>query len=128
MTDNVNSFRRVLTNSPIYAVGDVFQSGAAILLLPIYTRYLDPQEYGTAILSLLIAGLAAGLFSLHIQTAVIRFTYDAPDDREYLSRLYGTVFGFTALLSMIFLAVGTLLVYPIVSLLAYPASGFPMPT
>ena len=125
MTDNVNSFRRVLTNSPVYTVGDVFQSGAGILLLPIYTRFLSTEEYGTAVLTILVAGIMAGLSNLNIQGALVRFTFDAPDDWEYLSRLYGTVFTFTALLSMIFLGVGTVLVYPIFSL--FGISSFWLP-
>ena len=118
-------FRKVLTNSPIYAVGELVQRGSGILLLPLYTRYLDTAEFGAAILSTLIAGFAAGIFSLHIQTAVVRFTYDAPDDSSYLSRLYGTTFAFTTVLSLLFTGLTIPLVNPVLGIIG--ASNFWLP-
>ena len=105
MTTETSSFRTVLANSPVYSLGEIVQRGAGIIFFPLYTRYLETSEYGAAILATVIAGFAESIFSLHLRTALVRFTYDAPDDREYLGRLYGTIFKFNVLLSGVLLIV-----------------------
>jgi len=114
MTNRVNSFRKVLTNTPMYTLGDIVQRGIGILLLPLYTRYLETSEYGAAILANVLAGFVEIAFSFHLRTCLVRFAHDAPDDKEYLGRLYGTVFGFVTLLSAVLLLASIPLVLPVI--------------
>jgi O-antigen/teichoic acid export membrane protein len=92
-------FSRVLADAPVYALGEFAQAGVAILLLPVYTRMLNPSEYGAAVLCIMAGKFGAVFASLHIQAAVIRFMFDAPDDREYQQRLIGSIFAFTVAMS-----------------------------
>ena len=101
------------------------QLGVGILLLPLYTRYLDPREYGAAVLSILVAGFAAALVSLHIQAAIVRFTYDAPDDPHYLRRLYGTVFVFTSITSTVVFILGVIAIVPVFRIAGIPDAWLP---
>ena len=41
-----NPFFALVRNSFFYGIGDLLQKFLAILLLPVYTRYLDPADYG----------------------------------------------------------------------------------
>ena len=103
----------------------MIQRGSGILLLPIYTRYLNTGEFGAAIPSTLVASFAAPIFSLHLQTAVVCFTYDAPQDKEYLTRLYGTVFGFNTLLSLLSIGLTVALVIPFLGLIGTTSFWLP---
>src|SRR3972149_382480 len=49
--------KNLLSNLAVYGVGDVATSVVSLLLLPIYTRYLSPSDYG--VLALLITIEAA---------------------------------------------------------------------
>ena len=53
---------------------------------------------------------------MHMQTAVVRFTYDTSDDPEYLRRLYGSVFTFVTLLSGTLFGLGVLAAGPVLKL------------
>ena len=48
-------------------------------MLPIYTRYLSPEHYGTLELLSMVLDFAAILFGLRIAEAVFRFYYDTDD-------------------------------------------------
>lgn len=61
MSHGLSDLKRVVTSSGVYAIGSIAQRGLAFLLLPIYTRFLAPADYGA--LELLNA-LSAILFSL----------------------------------------------------------------
>ncbi|MEM9597920.1 MAG: oligosaccharide flippase family protein [Acidobacteriota bacterium] len=61
MSQIVSDLKRVAGSSGLYAVANMAQRGLSFILLPVYTRFLDPSEYG--ILELL-TGLSAILFGL----------------------------------------------------------------
>ena len=41
-------FRRLLRTGFAYQLGEAVAKGIALLLLPVYTRFLTPRDYGTA--------------------------------------------------------------------------------
>lgn len=51
----------------------------SFIMLPIYTRYLSPEHYGTLELLSMVLDFAAILFGLRIAEAVFRFYYDTED-------------------------------------------------
>ena len=66
MSQTFADLKRLGGSSGLYAVGELARRGLAFLLLPIYTRYLDPAEYGvlellSALSSILFACLLLGL-------------------------------------------------------------------
>jgi O-antigen/teichoic acid export membrane protein len=70
-------------DSGLYLIGTLAARAAGLLLLPLYTRFLSPNEYGVIELLELITQVAAlvigaGLFS----GAMIRIYYDYRSDRE----------------------------------------------
>lgn len=73
-SDKGNVLRRTGRHTAIYAVGILFGKMSSVLLLPIYTRYLSPADYGilqlidlTLDVIAIVAGsrLAAGVFHLY---------------------------------------------------------------
>jgi O-antigen/teichoic acid export membrane protein len=76
------AYRDILKHSGIYALGAILSRLASLLLLPFYTSYLRPAEYGCiAILDLTSAVL--GIFiTAGISAAVTRYHFEAKDNRE----------------------------------------------
>lgn len=81
--------RELFRHSAIYAVGQILTRMASVMLLPLYTHCLTPEDYGiTAILD-----LTASILSLMIGggmvTAVTRFHFDH-DSEEHRDRVWWT--------------------------------------
>ncbi|HUF94071.1 MAG TPA: lipopolysaccharide biosynthesis protein [Candidatus Limnocylindria bacterium] len=70
------SLRHVSRHWLVYGLGSVANRLAGFLLLPLYTRYLTPEDYG--IKAMVVAGVdIVGIFlSFGLRTAMIRFASD----------------------------------------------------
>ena len=77
----------------IYGVGDVMTSAVSLLLLPIFTRYLAPADYGIITMLLTIEAVTKVAFRWGVDTAFMRLYYDCPD-QPARQRLASTVFFF----------------------------------
>lgn len=73
------SLRHVGRHWLVYGLGSVANRLVGFLLLPLYTRYLTPEDYG--IKAMVVAGVdMVGIFlSFGLRTAMIRFAGDAED-------------------------------------------------
>lgn len=78
----------------IYTLGTVLTRGIGILLLPIYTRYLTPGEYGVIDLFMIVASLVNLTIALEISQAIVRYYHDASTDTEK-AQYTSTAFWFT---------------------------------
>ncbi|PUE63761.1 oligosaccharide flippase family protein [Arcobacter caeni] len=81
-------------HSFIYALGTVFTRGIAIFLVPIYTRYLSPSEYGVIDFFLIIAAIINLTIALEISQSIARFYQEAHDKEDKVSYT-STAFWFT---------------------------------
>ena len=104
--------RRLGSQSAIYGLGGLVSRILAVILLPLYTHYLTPSDYGhvetlVALTTVLIILLRGG-----IQTAFFRFWFDS-DDRDSHLRVLRTSFWYTMGASTAGLAAGLLLAAPI---------------
>jgi len=88
--------------SAIYGLGQLLNSVIGFVLIPIYTHYLSPADYGLYSL-FLIAGQVVTLMSLMgMSTAMFReVVYHGSDERTVIS----TAFNFLILQSLVFFAV-----------------------
>lgn len=77
-----------------YIFSSFFAKGLGILLLPVYTRYLSPADFG--ILSVLnsIGQFLPILISLQIDAAFARFFHEDKIDHLLLRRLFSTTYWF----------------------------------
>ena len=92
-----------LKNSFIYIIGNVLIKGSVIFLIPIYTRYLTPLEYGVVDLFVIISTLINLAIPLEIVQSVTRFYQgsDKANQKEYVS----TAFIFTLIMYFIFISI-----------------------
>jgi O-antigen/teichoic acid export membrane protein len=69
-------------DSTFYLSAGVFSAGISFLTLPVYTRYLSPEDYGVFALFLLFGNVLASLLSFGLNTASYRFYFSLKDDSE----------------------------------------------
>ncbi len=76
--------RTIARHTAIYTIGTVVRNLATFLMLPIYTRYLTPGDYGVIELLSMIIDLFAIIFGLRIGDAVFRYhaNYDEQKDKN----------------------------------------------
>jgi O-antigen/teichoic acid export membrane protein len=85
--------KNLFGNLAIYGLGDVATSLVSLLLLPVFTRYLAPADFGIITMLLTIEAITKVLFRWGVDTAFIRLYYDSPDQRAR-QRLASTLFFF----------------------------------
>ena len=71
-------FRAFLKNSTIYAIPTFISRGLSLFLIPIYTRVLSPEDFGSLDLLLVFAGLINLTVSLEVSQGVARFYRSEP--------------------------------------------------
>jgi O-antigen/teichoic acid export membrane protein len=89
--------RQLLTlarHSAIYGLGGLVARILAILLLPLYTRYLTNADYGAIETLIALSTVLAVFLRLGTQSAFFRFYFDSPDPGEKLV-VVRTAFWFT---------------------------------
>src|SRR5215207_10121683 len=78
--------RRLATTGAAYTASSVVSKLIAVALLPLYTRYLTPADYGAA--EVLITGVIAAsiVIRLGIIEALLRFYYQADEEPDQVVR------------------------------------------
>jgi O-antigen/teichoic acid export membrane protein len=92
-------------NLAIYGAGDVATSVLSFFLLPLYVRYLSPEDYGVIGLLLTVEVGAKILFRWGVDASFMRLYYDCPDQAAR-QRLASTIFFFLLALNGTLLGVG----------------------
>ena len=83
MSNNKHSNKRgFLENSSIYMFASVFSFAVSILVLPVYTRYLSPSDFGIVVLFLMFGSLLAGFLSINLHFATYRYYFKYKDKIE----------------------------------------------
>ena len=115
--------RHFWANSTLYTLTNLFQKGAAFLLLPLYTLYLDPHAYGVLAVVTALNGFLAVAFTLALTGAITRFYFEYRDDPALLAEFWGTIITFVTLLSLVMggllLVVGEWLLRPLLGEIAF---------
>jgi O-antigen/teichoic acid export membrane protein len=108
--------KRLAKHSAIYGLGGIVSRVIALFLLPLYTRYLTPADYGAIETLLALAAVLVTVLRLGISSAFFRFYFDATDDGGRTT-VVRTSFWFTMASATVGLAAGLLLAGPISQLL-----------
>ena len=82
---------KLLKNSSIYTFVMVVQKGINFFLLPIYTTFLTPTDYGIQAVVTSVSSFLSILLALGLDTAAQRFFYKNHMDEEQSKKMYGTV-------------------------------------
>lgn len=98
---------RIFKGSLIYGIGSIVVNGSSFLLIPIYTQYLTPTEYGILGSVTIMNSLIISVLGLGFSGVISRFYYDFDDSKEWRSFFSSTskfmlVFGLLVTLSLFF--------------------------
>jgi O-antigen/teichoic acid export membrane protein len=104
--------QRLVKHSAIYGVGGLIQRALAVLLLPLYLKYLSPSDYGTIETLIALSLILFTLLRAAIQNSFFRFYFDS-EDAAYRARIVRTSFWSTMVAATAALVVGLLLAEPI---------------
>ena len=96
--------RLFLKNSLTYSIGSILTRGIGILLVPVYTNYLTPLEYGVIDLFIILASIVNLTIALEINQAVVRFYQDVENENDKIQYV-STAFFFTIFAYVIFLLI-----------------------
>jgi len=77
-----------------YIISSLFTKGINLFLLPVYTRYLNPSEYGILNGLNAVSQLLTVFVSLYLDSAFGRFFHDAKKDFNELRKLFSTIYWF----------------------------------
>ena len=87
--------KRLGKHSVIYGLGGLVQRILAVLLLPVYTRFLSPSDYGMVETLIALTTVLVIVLRLGIANAFIRFYFDSPGDTARRLLVLRTSFWFT---------------------------------
>lgn len=82
---------KLAKNSVIYTIGMMIPKAAQFILLPIYTRYLSPSDYGIINSVQIINSVLVLLYTLALNRAIFRLYFDFDTDKQRKDYL-GTIF------------------------------------
>jgi O-antigen/teichoic acid export membrane protein len=92
----------------LYAIGNILSKAVAFLMLPIYTRYLSPADYGVAALIEMTLDVIAIVAGAQIAQGIFRFYHKADTDEErravVATAMTALVISYCALGAVVFLA------------------------
>jgi len=112
----MSSGRRLLKNSGVYALVQILQKSIGLILIPIYTGLMVPDEKGISDTVVALVSFLSILFSLSLSAAVMRFYVDYKEDNKKLKEFWGSCTAFVALnciiMSGIFIIFRSVLIEP----------------
>ncbi|MGA1794825.1 MAG: lipopolysaccharide biosynthesis protein [bacterium] len=80
----------LVKNTSLYTVGNILPQVAGFLLLPVYTRYLTPKDYGIVSSMQVLMAITAVIFTLAMERSLYRLYWDCKTEQEKQEYL-GTV-------------------------------------
>ena len=73
--------RRLGRHSAVYGLGGIVSRVLAVFLLPLYTRYLNPSDYGAIEALVALTAVVFALLRAGIQSSFFRFYFNAEGER-----------------------------------------------
>lgn len=96
----------LIKNTAILGLGKFFSQFVGFLLLPLYTYYLQPNEYGLVDLITVYVTLVVPATTLQLEMGLFRYLIDARKDEDQKSRIISNVFFLALLLYFPWVIVG----------------------
>jgi len=82
MSNTGSNARKLVKHSTIYAIGNISRQLIGFVMLPVYTRYLTPADYGVIGLLTFAMSLLEGMFGARLGQAMPKFFFEQEDPRH----------------------------------------------
>jgi O-antigen/teichoic acid export membrane protein len=76
--------KELVRHSAVYGVGSIVARVLGVLLLPLYTRYLTPRDYGLIETLVALSAVLTALVAQAMKSAFFRFYFDSEDEQRRL--------------------------------------------
>jgi O-antigen/teichoic acid export membrane protein len=80
----IERLKELARHSAIYGLGSIVARILGVLLLPLYTRYLSPGDYGLIETLVALSAVLAALVAQGMKSAFFRFYFDSADEARRL--------------------------------------------
>ncbi|MGI6173809.1 MAG: lipopolysaccharide biosynthesis protein [Christensenellales bacterium] len=100
---------KVLGNSMMYTVSAMLTKAVSFIMMPIYTNYISPDQYGIVRVINNFISVATYIVGLSLYSALMRFTSQYKNDTEKQRKLYGSILTFVSFMGLISIALCFLL-------------------
>jgi O-antigen/teichoic acid export membrane protein len=99
-------FRELGRDTVLYGLSNAAAKSVSLLLLPVYTRYLAPSEFGLMDLALIVVTVLNLLMQAELNGAIKRYLYEYPEERrfELVSTVYAAVLALSGAVALAGLA------------------------
>lgn len=106
----MNGKKNVLANSFYYTFSSFLVKAFGFFLLPVYTAYLSPDDYGiTNLVHSFFLSVATFIVSFSLYAAIPRFYVEYKEDQEKVKSLFGSIIiFFTFIMGLLFFVVSSL--------------------
>src|SRR6266516_557244 len=108
----IERLKELFRHSAIYGLGSIVARILAVLLLPLYTRYLSPTDYGLIETLVALAAVLTALVAQAMKSAFFRFYFDSAEPERRLL-VVRTAFWYVFAASTAVLVAGVALSQPI---------------
>lgn len=102
----MSNFKVFLKHSGNYLISSLAKAGLAFISIPVYTRLLNPKEYGIVSVFLGLVSITASLMAFSADRSVSRYYFDQKDELDF-KKFVGT----SATLSIAFFLINTILIF-----------------
>lgn len=94
-------------NTFIYTLGNIIPQVANFILLPLYSKYLSPDQYGIVTSMQVVSAILAIFFTLSIERSIFRmyFDYKTKEEKKYFIGSISLFFYLVSLLNLIIMLV-----------------------
>ncbi len=93
--------KKAIAAMSVYGLGGILARLVQFVLLPLYTRFLFPADYGSLEVVAVIGNILAILYGLLIGSGFVRYYFER-DDGGYRQELFGSALWFTFAFSLVF--------------------------
>jgi len=76
------TLKDTVKHTAVYGLGNILSKFVGFLMIPVYTRYLTPEDYGTVELLFLTVSILSIILSVGIERAVLRYFFDSDELSE----------------------------------------------
>lgn len=96
---------KTVSHASIYALGNILRHITSFIMLPVYTRFLTPEDYGVLELLSMMIDFFGIIFGIRIGEAIFRYYFDQ-EDEQYRRRVMST----SILIGLLFSSCGVTLI------------------
>jgi len=94
-------FIDISKRSSVYFLGQTSTKSIGLLLIPLFTRFLIPSDYGILAAVSSLAGVLSIIYTLGLRASFARFYWDYKDDHREMGEFFTTVLSFVTLVSVL---------------------------